>query len=85
MELLFITGLNPAGHYQECIYGGPDLESCFDVLTTLVGAGWQLIQVKHKSSQCGETWLPVEAFNDQPVTASLSQLEQEWQQVLQGR
>lgn len=83
MELLFFSGLHPAGHYQECTYGGPDVASCFDVLNQLTRDGWQLRGAKLlESGRRTKLELPVDAFTGEAMSPELERLQQTWEGLL---
>ncbi|SFF32987.1 hypothetical protein [Spirosoma endophyticum] len=82
MVLVYFSCSDPQGEYYECSYGGETIETCLDSLSQLVRNGWQLISVKLSESQGNAIWLPVEAFDGQPIKRSLQLLQREWEAAL---
>ncbi len=57
----------------------------FELLTYLVEEGWQLLRVRYGCMENGQlTWvyLPVEAFDGQPIQGPLTSLQEEWEDLL---
>ena len=82
MVLLYFSGRSPTGDYHECSLGAKDTESCLDRLSVLVEEGWQLLSVKLSEYPGSATWLPVEAFDGQPIKRPLRLLQRQWEEIL---
>jgi hypothetical protein len=82
MVLLFISGHTAEGDFQDCSFGGQDIESCFSVLSELTSGGWQLISAKLSEPPDSSIWLPVEAFDGQSMKRPLELLQREWEEIL---
>lgn len=82
MVLLFISCCNPQGEYQDCSFGGDDIETCFEVLSELAHSDYQLISVSLSEYPNSSIGLPVEAFDGQPMRRHLQLLQREWEEIL---
>ena len=80
---LIFSATNPQNQYVEFIYSNSDFGHCLDQLTLLASCGWHLISIKCLYGQGPSFSLPVEAFDDQLISVVLSQLQQEWETLLQ--
>ncbi|MFD2938283.1 hypothetical protein [Spirosoma flavum] len=82
MIILLFSGRNPQGEFQASTFGGPDLESGFDILTSLVNEGWQLSKVELVNGSQKTISLPVEIFDGKSFREPLKNLKQEWEDIL---
>ncbi|SFF29985.1 hypothetical protein [Spirosoma endophyticum] len=84
MAMLFFACVDPQGTYQECNYGAPDIDSCFEALTQLVNTGWQLQRIDLLNAERSLISLPVGAFDGVSLSEPLQALQQEWEQLLKA-
>lgn len=83
MVLFYITCITPQEQHIECNFGDEDLETCFETLTQLVQAGWQLISVQYFSAgMCKQLSLPVGVFDGGSMRDPIKKLQREWEQLL---
>ncbi|SFE90067.1 hypothetical protein SAMN05216167_12196 [Spirosoma endophyticum] len=85
MVLLNFSCYNLHGEYQECSFGGDDVEACFDVLSELVAYGLRLISVRLSEYPHSPLSLPVDAFDGEPMHRPLKLLQSEWEAILGQR
>ncbi|GAB4043446.1 hypothetical protein [Spirosoma jeollabukense] len=82
MVIVYFSGYDSLCDYHECTYGGKTIDSCFEMLSVLVRAGWKLVNVKLSDSPGCGTWLPIEAFDGKPLQRPLRLLQREWEEIL---
>lgn len=82
MVMLFISCIDNQGEYNECMCGGPTLESGLDTVNSLVQNGTKLTCVRLRYYSTSEIQLPLEAFDGQSIGNSFRKLEQEWKLAL---
>jgi hypothetical protein len=58
-----------------------DLEPLMEVLTFFVAAGYQLLSVYLIDDDGKQTSLPIEAFDGSPISASMENLQMEFQKI----
>lgn len=79
MAIVDFTAINPSGICRDQSYIDQDIESCFEILSLLVGHGWQLTSVKvfmdHTENGLN---LPIEVFDGKPMREPIRQLQLEW-------
>ncbi|GAB4027379.1 hypothetical protein [Spirosoma gilvum] len=79
MAIVDFTAVNPYGECREQSYSDQDIESCFEILSLLVGRGWQLrsARIFADYTESGLN-LPVEAFDGKPMKDTIRRLQLEW-------
>lgn len=82
MTLLLFSYLDDDGQTQLASYDGPDIETCFDALSTLKKDGWQFKRVEMISDDQSRFSLPVEAFDGVGFSVPFRQLQQVWELLL---
>ena len=82
MVIVDFGGINPQGVFQKGIYGGPTINFCFDALTALVNAGWQLDRIELFEQNRCRVKLPIEAFDGASLSEHMGSLQEEWEQIL---
>lgn len=82
MVVLHFTCSNPLAGILESTVGGHDIESCLDLFSTLVGLGWQPIQITLLVDSDPAIGLPVEAFDGARMSEPIQSLQQQWKERL---
>lgn len=82
MVVMYFSCLTPQRNYTECMFCGPDIDSCFKTLNVMVNAGWQLLTINLPESPTHPVWLPIEAFDGKSMDKSLQALQFDWEAVL---
>ncbi|GAB3047068.1 hypothetical protein [Spirosoma pulveris] len=82
MVVLHFTCSNPLAGLLESKVSGADLESCLDLFSTLVGLGWQPIEVTLLDDSEPAIELPVNAFDGVRMSEPIQSLQQQWQERL---
>lgn len=81
MLLLIFTGYSPKDEFQLCQLSVKSVDVCFESLTNLTNEGWLLISAVILDNGL-ITVLPVAAFDGQPIEPGLSELQSEWETLL---
>ena len=87
MVILFFSCLDPQGNYQKSSYGGPDIDACFDALSSLVNAGWQLKRATLFTTDLIDRqriMATTEVLDGVPLDELLHRLRQEWEQLVEN-
>lgn len=79
--LLSLSAIDEQGNIRNFHTQFDNLETAFDFLTYVVTQGHVLVEVYILD---GNSWisLPLEAFDGQPISPVLQQLEQQWKHIL---
>ncbi|GAB4054335.1 hypothetical protein [Spirosoma litoris] len=79
--ILFINGIIYGIQCSHLGYSVPNHESAFELLTQLVADGWMVQEAVIVDRQ-ERFKVPIEAFDGQPILAHISNLQQQWHQLL---
>lgn len=85
MYAFFILCTDDNGKYYNSQFRSTTIEAGFDGLTQLAREGWRLRYIRClDQDDCYGNWidLPVEAFDEQPMFATLQELQNEWTYLL---
>lgn len=80
--IFFINTIDSQGQERDFNYQVDQLEAGLDVLSNLVAQGNTLVRVR-LCEEGSSTTLPTEAFDDQPVSLALQELENQWHSLLE--
>lgn len=81
MATLLLSAIDLRCDYQNLQFSGPTIEDCFEALTELRCAGWEIIAA-HLVVEDQQVTLPVEAFDGAPIKHPVQQLSLEWERLL---
>lgn len=81
MVTLLLTAVDSEGELRDFACQLSDIDSGFDVLTSIASRGHTLVKVR-LLEEGNWTHLPHRAFDDTPVLPIIRELEKDWQQIL---
>ena len=81
MVVLLLTAIDQQEEVRNFTCHLPDLDTGFDLLTAVARMGHTLIQARILEENKW-TQLPPDAFDQEPISPVIKELEKEWQQVL---
>lgn len=81
IAFLFCSYTASDGLSKEFCIGDNTLESCMDLLTTFLQEDLQLNRL-HLFQHGQEIELPVEAFDDKPISCHFRALQKQWEDIL---
>jgi hypothetical protein len=81
MVRLLLTAVDRQGELREFTCQLPDIDSGFDVLSELAATGNILVEARLFEE---DSWtpLPPEAFDGQPISPRIRELQKDWQLIL---
>ncbi|GAB3701554.1 hypothetical protein GCM10027592_29820 [Spirosoma flavus] len=82
MPFIHITAIRDNQDADDFIIGGNSIEGCFGLLSKFVSLGCQLITVKLSLGEDCLTFLPIEAFDGEPMEEAIQVLQREWEAIL---
>lgn len=79
--MLLLMAIDQEGEVRNFSCRLPDVNSGFDLLTSIAILGHTLVKAR-LLEESSWTWLPPEAFDEDPVLPVIKELEKEWQRIL---
>ncbi|PRY19962.1 hypothetical protein CLV58_1633 [Spirosoma oryzae] len=79
-----LVATDSTGCYHQRRWKMHSIDASFSVINMLVNKGWQFQHITLIDFQGHFVDLPVEAFDGQPMSWHLDQLQQQWQAILGG-
>jgi hypothetical protein len=82
MVYLYVTELKVNGIRQSFVVGDKNIDSCLELLTSIVKGGCQLVSVHLVCDADNPVSLPLEAFDGKPMRIPLQSLQQQLKEIL---